>query len=467
MNEKKTIIDSHCHYFNGGFLLREAIAISWNKLWGNYPYKTMQRAMAIHKFGTAMESVMEGWEDLILYIADFLRVIMQSCEENYDFDKTEFERSLMGDGAEIITAPLMMDIYFILDNNESEESSLLTRSLRYLAPDSHVISSFNEDLFKKHVAEIKRQVNEHLQKKNGKLKLTVSQPDDFNKEIDNLFETIEKEYISDAKSLKRLSLSQEDDISPGYKKHLKDLVDLQENNKEKVFPFLAIDPRRRGIMNMIEEYVNPIKGPFKGIKLYPPLGYLPSHPNLESVYDYCIKNDIPITVHTSPGGIKSFRKRIYVRSFDKDHGDKWVDLEDTGKSAQEYFTDPDKWIPVLDKFKNLRINFAHFGGGDQCLKYNNSGSTWTEKIINIIEKYKKEHPNIYCDMSYYAKKELKGIIDKIMMDHPIINDRLMFGTDYVMIMMDLGLGGLENYYNLYNKLNKKQYFENANKFLRL
>jgi len=70
-------------------------------------------------------------------------------------------------------------------------------------------------------------------------------------------------------------------------------------------------------MKLIEMKVNKGKGIFKGIKIYPPLGYLPTHPNLAPVFDYCVQYDIPITLHCSPGGINNFRKKNYIRSWDE------------------------------------------------------------------------------------------------------------------------------------------------------
>ena len=469
---KKIIIDSHCHYFNGGFALREAIAIGWNKLRGNYPYKKTLRETGVQKFAAPaviskfMASV-EGWADLLSYVVNLLKVTTQSCQGNYEYNVDEFRKSKMGYNSELITAPLMMDIYFILDNNKDEASSLTKRPLQTLAPSSPVDIEDDDELFKQYVAEVKQNVNALLQDNDENLKLGIRPTKTFNNIIDELFETIEQEFISESKRAKELSVRQKDYLSPGYKNHLMDLISLQRSNKERVFPFLAIDPRRYGIMNLIEQYINDENSPFKGIKLYPPLGYLPSHPNLVPVYEYCIKNDVPITVHTSSGGVPNFRKEIFVQSFDEAHGNKCVKLKEMGITAQAYFANPDNWIPVLNKYENLRLNFAHFGGNDQCLKYPGNDDNWTNKIINIMERYEKTHPNIYCDISYYAKSESQSVINQIMLDHPIVKKRLMFGTDYIMIMMAYKLGGLASYYNLYNKLDDEQCFENAKRFLKV
>lgn len=44
-----------------------------------------------------------------------------------------------------------------------------------------------------------------------------------------------------------------------------------------ILAFEAVDPRRPGIFELVREKVGPGKT-FAGVKLYPSLGYLPTHP---------------------------------------------------------------------------------------------------------------------------------------------------------------------------------------------
>lgn len=61
--------------------------------------------------------------------------------------------------------------------------------------------------------------------------------------------------------------------------------------------FAGIDPRRgkKGyelFVKSIETYG------FRGLKLYPPMGYAMDHPDLIPVYEYCDKYKLPILIHT-------------------------------------------------------------------------------------------------------------------------------------------------------------------------
>lgn len=247
------------------------------------------------------------------------------------------------------------------------------------------------------------------------------------------------------------------ELSPGYKKHMHDLEELANNNPGQVFPFLAVDPRRIGMMDLIKMKVSEGNGIFKGIKLYPPLGYLPTHPNLMPVFEYCSQYDIPITLHCSPGGMQNFCKENYVRSWEGN--DHLEDFEGTGKNKSMFYTDPEKWEPILAKWSNLRINFAHFGGGDQLV---DGKTAWMNKIIQLI----KTHPHVYTDIAYHTNVKSPSLILGVVGNNACLEQKLMFGTDYIMIMMDKTLGGVGKYFDHYTVFNDELLYRNAKDFLK-
>ncbi|NJK98478.1 MAG: amidohydrolase family protein [Bacteroidales bacterium] len=63
-------------------------------------------------------------------------------------------------------------------------------------------------------------------------------------------------------------------------------------------PFVHIDPRREGFTDIFRKYVEE-KG-FKGLKIYPPLGYFPDDERFYPLYAYCEKNNLPVIAHCSP-----------------------------------------------------------------------------------------------------------------------------------------------------------------------
>ncbi|GAH83666.1 unnamed protein product, partial [marine sediment metagenome] len=71
------------------------------------------------------------------------------------------------------------------------------------------------------------------------------------------------------------------------------------------------------------------------------------------LYKTCVERNIPITTHCSNGGFKA-------------------------ASNPQELTDPgNNWAKVLKKYPDLKINFAHFGSGD---------NSWQQTIIKHILK---------------------------------------------------------------------------------
>ena len=86
----------------------------------------------------------------------------------------------------------------------------------------------------------------------------------------------------------------------GFIEQIEDLakVAAKVNKEEKenlIIPFLGVDPRREGIYDLMREYVEE-KG-FRGLKLYPALGFFPNDKRLYKIYEYAEKNELPITAH--------------------------------------------------------------------------------------------------------------------------------------------------------------------------
>jgi predicted TIM-barrel fold metal-dependent hydrolase len=455
---EKELIDVHCHLFNAKYAIRELAAATWNYIWGDYPHQ--RDRIASRRVSRNVVSALQGVEGFAVWIARLIEAALSDCAGNYETSIEKFTKSSLGKGNSLVVVPLMMDVYFALDDNGYEENEV--RSGRRAAP---IIEPFDipenqRDSFGEHLEYIKGIVKKEMKKlpsKPGRRSVSTS-------EIDSIFEDVRAEMVNTSKGLRRDIGYRGIELSPGYRKHMQDLEELSEKYPDRVIPFLAVDPRRKGIMDLIEMKVNGGKGAFKGIKLYPPLGYLPTHPELDPVFEYCVKYDVPITVHCSEGGLPNFRGRNYVRSLVG--GDHWEEFNGlTDKST--YYADPGKWIPVLAKWKTLRINFAHFGGG-QFQQDKKEGDRWSDAIIRMMRKY----PNVYADVSYFTDKDSISQIKNIMEENKevdeILKTRLMFGTDFVMIMLDYKLGGLENYFNnFYEKLDGNMFNENARKFLKL
>ncbi|MBX2815112.1 MAG: amidohydrolase [Saprospiraceae bacterium] len=212
-----------------------------------------------------------------------------------------------------------------------------------------------------------------------------------------------------------------------YLQQLEDLHGLAigKTRRDVLVPFLFVDPRRirhdRKIKTsnpffdwevqngkvclkpcLVKKYLeddNGGRGVFKGIKIYPALGYYPFDEDLLPLWLYCQDHEIPITTHCIMGSIYS-RARLHRKQLHHPY------LTKNGKSlrlrhitryeAQRNFTQPlnyallleprhlHQWLSrcrteIADLFyseggqrrdlSGLKINLAHYGGPSEWAKY--------------------------------------------------------------------------------------------------
>ncbi len=225
------------------------------------------------------------------------------------------------------------------------------------------------------------------------------------------------------------------EIKEDFYSQFASLANLKMSHPNVVKPFLGIDPRRDEILELVKKHVGSTKE-FYGVKLYPPMGFLPSDPKLMPIYEYCEANSIPITTHCSSTGIASSYKKFHIEGFRFIDNVEKLFKEDikfrfTSESVG-YFCSPSNWKVVLNKFPNLYLNLAHFGGENEWKKYmNNDKNTWVDKIINLILKY----PNVYTDISYtFTYRQFFPMLKK-MMSSPLKN-KILYGSDFYVSVIE-------------------------------
>jgi len=268
-------------------------------------------------------------------------------------------------------------------------------------------------------------------------------------------------------------------------------------NKIKICPFIGFDLRKLvlddngldAIKKLWKKYSdssnknasinNLISGSILGIKIYPPIGFNPypvkknERKKYIEFYKWCIKEDIPITVHCQKG---SYSAELSSKDINR-------------------MTHPQNWLNLLEEnpqLKNLRINFAHFGGEDGVEDMLDPGrifsdgidkNTWTYTIIKLLQRY----PNTYSDISAYNygksfgkindySKNLKKVIEldylkKFKEGKYSVSSKLLWGSDVPMVISEECYDSsyanyykhLENLVNKSKKLNqndKRKFIEN-------
>lgn len=444
-------IDIHSHFFNIQYAFREALVIARDVIWGDYP------------FGYSSLSPDDiNWQSFTNNLRELVYAAVRSCENQLKYHQQSFRDSNIPDrGAVLITTPLAMDIYYVAARDIvdpfSADQEVTASDLPGIPELQGRLTRVAEDIYEgveSYVKSIGFDQIAHIY-------------DDFTAfELEEAFFHDLKDILSESW---RLLLKRTEHLSWGFETQIRDIIGLKNEHSELIYPFFAVDPRRPNLMKYVSEYVrNEPPFPFSGIKLYPPLGYLPSHPNLLPVWEHCLRYDLPICVHASDRGFPSLATTINARSFVAE--DRWVSKGegDDAYWVSRYFSDPHHWedvlnykhpeLPELD-FSRLRVNFAHFGAQYGATRFE---SDWTEKIIDYMRRFE----NIYADLSDRSDVSVQDIDDLVKLPgNSIVGDRLMFGTDYPVTLLEERIGKLSDYFAHYRDLPISMFCRNAQSYL--
>jgi predicted TIM-barrel fold metal-dependent hydrolase len=452
-------IDCHNHFFNIQFALREVCVIVWHLLNRNYPFDGDSHAL--------LPSA--GLQNRLWHLRAFIKELAYAstgdCLYHHCFHQKSYRNAGISGEEEIIAVvPLMMDIYYIIDEGPKSlpqpvsdvdtgpEESQATVIAEYAAQ----MSQFKDDVLR----DLRLSAFRDIAARHDEF--DESQVEyNFTYEFNSIVNTAIQGVSEDPRGFGLV-----EGLTWGFYEYMKDLEQLQEKNKGCVFPFFAVDPRRKNIMNVVEQKVGEDK-PFKGIKIYPALGYYPSHPNLEAVYDFCLEFGIPICVHASDGGFPSRAERIYTQSW-CGNLEEIVEPEDPSDKRyySRHFGKPELWTDILkyrgSRYKDLRINFAHFGYMNDTPTLGES--LWTAQIIDLME----ESRNIYTDLSDRSDLSVDDIVEFLQSEeNQVANERVMFGTDYPIMMLNLQAVRLVDFFNKFEGLSENMFYHNARRFLGL
>lgn len=157
-------------------------------------------------------------------------------------------------------------------------------------------------------------------------------------------------------------------------------------------------------------------GLFAGIKLYPPLGFDPwpddpaEREKVEILYSFAESRGIPITTHCD------------------DQGYRIIPLEESLT-----YTAPMRYKPVLEKYPELVLNFAHFGKRYIRMIGGRAQEDWRAQIIDLV----LAHSHVYTDFSFTAGEpafytELAALLDSLSKEEAEkLSHRILFGSDFM------------------------------------
>jgi predicted TIM-barrel fold metal-dependent hydrolase len=246
-----------------------------------------------------------------------------------------------------------------------------------------------------------------------------------------------------------------------FYRQLYDMEYINARYPNRCLPFVALDPNDPDMnSHFYHAFLKEnIKLPFYGVKIYPSLGYLPSHPKLMNIFSICEENKIPIISHCSSAGVRYNRtkKVSIIGKLYNYRKDIYEDIDTSIKCGNEEwfkqtFNHPRNWIPVLEKYPNLKLDLAHFGGLSDFERYMNNDYTnnWLFDILYIIRKYN----NTYSDISYnISSDKFIYLLNTLLEDNPIFRNKILWGTDFYMVLMEGDYAKIRQ--NALNKINTK------------
>ncbi|MEW5820025.1 MAG: amidohydrolase family protein [Cyanobacteriota bacterium] len=248
---------------------------------------------------------------------------------------------------------------------------------------------------------------------------------------------------------------------PYYKKRKESQIALISEQAAKypwrIFPFVMFDPRRKNAVEICVEAIE--KYGYIGIKLYPALGYHPepainytpgpywerfiikskkSAQRLDSLYQYCSDNEIPIITHADVDGAYT-SERFSKTPWYVNNLIKIIELDKIREKEVWPLTEIYNWMLPIQEY-NLKINFAHLGGNyfHNSKVMRKKAARWRRQILNFISvsiNKNNSFGKIYSDLSYhymaleerYQKQYFRDLQDILFQED--YQSRILFGTD--------------------------------------
>lgn len=189
----------------------------------------------------------------------------------------------------------------------------------------------------------------------------------------------------------------------------------------RILPFVAFNPNRTGRpagengLDIVETALD--SGACAGVKLYPSLAeHGPAAPGMDALFALCDAYHAPIVMHCNSGGFAA-SKATALRCY------------------------PGDWKPLLLKYQNVRLDFAHFADEDIFVDQRSEPYKWRNMLVAMI-KDPDLGGRVYGDVSYQDEPLGSAAVRRAYFERlkGYLNDKglsqnILWGTDYYMIYL--------------------------------
>lgn len=426
--------DVHNHLFNKHFLAKELLYRM---------IKELKKYLDVQKERSLDHGPDRGLKKIITSLKRFKKALKVFTQKNSIAIYEHLDKTYKG---EFILTPLTFDLTYCFAASADRNLPGDPQDAAKEALESEMDSMF--DMVEQQTRGLSRAFNPFAGDDEDEIwKEYITEKELFIKEA----EEFQKSELTEESGMRGIKLPS---ASSGWNEQLRQIAELKSHPvyKDMVFPFLAVDPRRPGIAHYAMENVGKGKM-FAGIKLYCPTGYSPADPLLfgpdgerGGIYAFCEDNGIPVTTHNSDGGFATLAKNVYINGLIQVNGklhkmnnellkfSKAIHEKDAVYERALTLNHPLIWEKVAEKYPNLLLNLAHFGGGRQLeAALDNPGNInlWSNKIIDLI---KDNRYKVYTDVSCFSDF---GVIDKLLASpvYPEIKKKILYGSDYTLLLL--------------------------------
>lgn len=191
-------------------------------------------------------------------------------------------------------------------------------------------------------------------------------------------------------------------------------------------PVLGVNPWKivRDKDNVYKDFVESTlkRGVFRGVKLYPPIGYSVTGEIMKDIYE-CRNISSPTPVQLA---------KAFIELFDIVEGTQTVVMAHTthSKGATRLSRElggPRYWKELAQNRPNLKINLGHMGGEDNL-------KNWNSEFLSMMSE---KSQSVYGDFGYWPELMDRENLVKFLHNldtnsRPALFEKIMYGSDWFM-----------------------------------